>query len=291
MPTKVPEKESVATRILGAVLFAVLMLGTLVWGPLPFTFAIAVAAVIGSVELFSLFEAKGTAVPTAAIIGILGSLAYVFLAHFRGISSFGYVTVGIIFCSFMWYLFVLKHVKPTRAVAMTILAPLLAGLCLSHLVLLRDLVDGLQPANRGWLVVIFYIALIWVYDVVAWAVGRKIGKHKMAPAISPNKSWEGALAGTAGVLAASVLFRYLVQLSLGSNRFEWFSVWVALVIGLIVCILGPLGDLSESMIKRDFGVKDTGKIIPGHGGIMDRLDSTLFTAPAVFYFLYYFVNF
>ncbi len=163
---------------------------------------------------------------------------------------------------------------------------MLTGLCLSHLVLLRDLLDGF---NWGWLLLIFFIVLIWVYDVLAWAVGRKIGVHKMAPSISPNKSWEGIIAGTVGALAASVLLRWLLQLALGSSMWEWFSIGVALAIGAIVCVLGPLGDLSESLMKRDYGVKDMGKMIPGHGGIMDRFDSTLFTAPAVFYFLFYFV--
>lgn len=279
----------IVQRVLGAVLFAVVMLGTLVWGRLPFTFAIALASVIGTVELFSMFETKGAASPTAAIVGIAGSVAYVFLAHYKGPGCYGYVTVALLFTSFMWYMLVLKHVKPTKAVAMTVLAPLLAGLCLSHLVLLRDLVDGLSPSNRGWLLLIFFIALIWVYDVLAWAVGRKIGRHKMAPTTSPNKSWEGTVAGTAGVLAASLLFRWLIQLAIGSNKWEWFSIGVALMIGAIVCVLGPLGDLSESLLKREYGVKDMGKMIPGHGGIMDRFDSTLFTAPAVFYYLFYFV--
>lgn len=278
-------------RVLGAVLFAVVMLGTLIWGPLPFACAIALAAVIGSFELFSMFETKGAATPTAAILGIAASLAYVFLAHYRGLECYGYVTVGLLFASFMWYVLVLKHVKPTKAVALTVLAPLLVGLCLSHLVLIRDLVDGLAPENRGWLLLIFFMALIWVYDVLAWAVGRKIGAHKMAPSVSPNKSWEGAIAGTVGAVAASMLFRWLILLSLGSNRSEWgwFTAGVALVIAAIVCLLGPLGDLSESLMKRDYGVKDMGKMIPGHGGIMDRFDSTLFTAPAVFYYLFYFV--
>lgn len=273
-------------RVLGAVLFGVVMLGTLVWGPLPFTCAIALAAVIGSMELFSMFETRGAATPTAAIVGIAGSLAYVFLAYYKGPECYGYVTVGLLFVSFIWYMLVLRHVKPTKAVALTVLAPLLAGLCLSHLVLLRDLLDGF---NWGWLLLIFFIVLIWVYDVLAWAVGRKIGVHKMAPSISPNKSWEGTIAGTVGAMAASVLFRWLLQLALGSSMWEWFSIGVALAIGAIVCVLGPLGDLSESLMKRDYGVKDMGKMIPGHGGIMDRFDSTLFTAPAVFYFLFYFV--
>lgn len=283
--------SALAERVIGALLFAAVFLGTLFWGALPFTFGVAIASVIGSVELFNMFEKKGQAIPTAAIIGIAGSLAYVFLAYFRPIESFGYVTVGIVFLAFLWYMAVLRHVKPTGAVALTVLASLLTGLCLSHLVLLRDIVKikGGDHPNNGLWIVVFLILLVWVYDVSAWAVGRKLGRHKIAPNISPNKSLEGAIAGTIGVLAASVVFRMLIQWILGKNRFEWFSIGVALIIGVIVVVLGPLGDLSESLMKREYGLKDTGSLIPGHGGIMDRFDSTLFTAPAVFYFLFYFV--
>ncbi|MBK5093200.1 MAG: phosphatidate cytidylyltransferase [Actinobacteria bacterium] len=274
------EDSSVTERIIGAVLFAIVLLGTLIWGKLPFTIAVALAAALGSIELFGLFETKGEAVPTAAVLGILGSVAYVFMAHFKGIASFGYVTIAIVFFAFIWYMVVLRHVPPTKAVALTVLAPILAGLCLSHLVLLRDL-----PVKRSWLIVIFLVALIWVYDVLAWAIGRKIGRHKIALNISPSKSLEGAIAGTIGVLAASLLFRLIV---VSIEDYRWFSIGVALIIAAIVVILGPLGDLSESLIKRDYRVKDMGALIPGHGGIMDRFDSTLFVAPAVFYYLFYF---
>jgi len=275
------EDSSVAERVIGAVLFAIIFLGTLIWGKLPFTIAIALAAALGSIELFSLFETKGEAVPTAAVLGILGSVAYVFMAHFKGFASYGYVTIALVFLSFIWYMVVLRHVKPTKAVALTVLAPVLSGLCLSHLVLLREM-----PIRKSWLIVIFLMALIWVYDVVAWAIGRKLGRHKIAPSVSPNKSLEGAIAGTVGVIAASILFRLIV---VSIEEYRWFSIGVALVIAAIVVVLGPLGDLSESLIKRDYGVKDLGSLIPGHGGIMDRFDSTLFIAPAVFYYLLYFV--
>jgi phosphatidate cytidylyltransferase len=286
---RTPAEGGFSERIVGAVAFAVILIGTLIWGALPFTFAIALAGIIGSIELFSMFETKGQATPTAAAVGIAGSLAYIFLAHFKPIESIGYVTVGIIFVSFMWYMFVLRHVKPTKAVALTIFAPLLTGLCLSYLVLLRDFTSKASlHHNRGWWFVLFLIALIWVYDICAWAIGRKIGRHKMAPTISPNKSWEGTAAATVGVLAASVLFWLIITAINGSKEFPWFSWYCALIVGGLVVIFGPLGDLSESLMKRDYGIKDMGKMIPGHGGIMDRFDSTFFTAPVVFYVVYYF---
>jgi len=271
-------------------LFGVVFLGALVWGAVPFTFVVAAAAVIGSVELFSMFESKGQATPTAAVLGIGGSIAYVLLAHYKPVESFGYVTISLIFLSFIWYVFVLRHVKPTKAVALTVFAPLLSGFCLSYLVLIRDFAckHAAHP-NRGWWILLFMIALIWVYDICAWAVGRKIGYHKMVPDISPKKSWEGTIAGAIGVMAASVLFRFIITVIVGNKEFVWFSYGVALAIGALVVILGPLGDIAESLMKRDYGVKDMGAVIPGHGGIMDRFDSTIFTAPAVFYFLFYFV--
>lgn len=283
-------RKAVVEKVAGAIAFGVIFLGTLIWGALPFTFGVAVAAVIGSVELFSLFETQGQATRTAAILGIAGSITYVFLAHYRPLESIGYVTVGLIFMSFVWYMLILRHVKPTKAVALTVMAPMLTGLCLSHFVMIRDFAGRTSANhNNGLWVVLFVVALIWVYDIFAWMVGRKIGRHKMAPTISPNKSWEGTVAGTVAALGFSLLFRQLIQWTLGDARFAWFSLWVALVIGGLVCVLGPLGDFSESLIKRDYGVKDMGRLIPGHGGMMDRFDSSVFTAPAVFYFLLYFV--
>jgi phosphatidate cytidylyltransferase len=284
------ESRPVLEKVVGAILFGVIFLGTLLWGALPFTFGVALAAVIGSVELFSMFETKGEATPTAAVVGIAASIAYVFLAHYRPIESIGYVTIGLVFLSFMWYMLVLRHVKPTKAVALTIFAPLLSGLCLSYLVLLRDYAGATNPdRNNGWWLVVFIIVLIWIYDVFAWMVGRKIGRHKMAPGISPNKSWEGTIAGTLGALVGSIAAWAIIRAFMGHLKYGWFSIWVALVIAVIVCIFGPLGDLAESLMKREYDVKDMGSIIPGAGGIMDRFDSTLFTAPVVFYYLFYFV--
>lgn len=284
------ENRPVLEKVVGAIIFGIVFLGTLVWGALPFTFGVALAAVIGSVELFSMFETKGEATPTAAVLGIAASIAYVFLAHYRPIESIGYVTLGLIFLSFMWYVLVLRHVKPTKAVALTIFAPLLTGFCLSYLVLLRDYASATNPdKNNGWWLILFLIALIWIYDVFAWMIGRKIGRHKMSPSISPNKSWEGTIAGTVGVLAGSIALWAIIRTLMGHLKYGWFTIWVALVIAVIVCIFGPLGDLAESLMKRDYVVKDMGGLIPGHGGIMDRFDSTFFTAPVVFYYLFYFV--
>ncbi len=281
------ERTPVSTRVFGAILFGVVFLGTLIWGEIPFTVGISLFSAVGAAELYGMFEKKGIGLPVAALLGIAVSVAYVAFAQARPLESFGYITAALIFFSFLWFMLILRVARPTASVSMTVIAPLISGFCLSHLVLLRNAVDAASPNKKGglWLV-LFLIVLIWIFDILAWAVGRKIGRHKMAPVLSPKKSWEGLIAGTVGALGACVPLSLLIQAILGKNKIPWFSPGVALVISVLVCVLGPAGDLAESMIKRDFGVKDTGSIIPGHGGIMDRFDSTIFTAPAVFYYLY-----
>ncbi|MDD5748365.1 MAG: phosphatidate cytidylyltransferase [Actinomycetota bacterium] len=283
------EGESLSLRVMGAFIFVALFAGTLFWGGLPFTFGIAIACAIGSFEVFLMLERKGDTIPVAALIGTSGSVAYVFLAHVMPQESFGFVTLAIVILSFAWYMIVLKHVKPTKAIALTIFVPIITGFCLSHLVMMRDVVDKIEKHRSGLWIVLFVMSIVWMYDVAAWWAGRRFGQNKIAPSISPNKSWEGLVAGTITAIAVSVLLRFLVLWILGSDAYQWLSVPRAIVIALIVCVLGPLGDMSESMMKRDYGIKDMGSIIPGHGGIMDRFDSTLFTAPAIYYYLYYFV--
>ncbi len=285
-----PGSERLADRVLGAVLFVVVFLGCLYWGALPFTLAVAAAAAIGAAELFNMFENHGAALPTVAGVGIAGSIAYVVLAHFHPLESFGYVTAALVFLVLAAYIFFLRQERFTRAAALTLFASILTGFCMSHLVMLRDLAGGsIQATNRGWGLVLFMMALIWLYDVGAWAAGRKFGRRRIAPVLSPNKSLEGTIAGTVVALGVAVPLRLLVNILVGHEGYPWFSNYVAVAIALLVCLMAPLGDIAESMIKRDYGVKDLGSLIPGHGGIMDRLDSTLFTAPAVFYLLYYLV--
>jgi len=130
---------------------------------------------------------------------------------------------------------------------------------------------------QGGYLIISILVSIWVCDSAAYFLGTALGKHKLMPRISPNKSWEGAIAGfifsVITLIAAKALFLEFL---------EWRDT---IAIGIIIGILGQCGDLIESMIKRDSRVKDSSSIIPGHGGILDRFDSLLFTAPAVYLYL------
>lgn len=128
----------------------------------------------------------------------------------------------------------------------------------------------------GYTVVSIY-TMIWVCDSAAYYVGKSIGKHKLFPRVSPNKSWEGAIAGFLFAVATSIAAKYLVL--------DYLQLQQAIVLGVIVGLFGQLGDLFESLLKRDAGVKDSSNIIPGHGGILDRFDSLLFVSPIVYLYL------
>jgi phosphatidate cytidylyltransferase len=141
---------------------------------------------------------------------------------------------------------------------------------LGHLIVLRE-----TELGPWW--ILFALTVIWANDTFAFFVGNLAGRHKLSPAISPNKTVEGAVGGLSGGVLGAILFNRFFNM--GAGPFEVF--YLSIVIGT----LGILGDLVESLIKRGAGVKDTGNIIPGHGGVMDRVDSLLFAIPALYYYL------
>jgi phosphatidate cytidylyltransferase len=123
--------------------------------------------------------------------------------------------------------------------------------------------------------VILLFALVWINDAGAFFVGSAMGKKPLAPRISPKKTWEGTLGG----FAATVILALLVGL------FSRLSVWQGLFLGVVLGVAGPVGDLVESALKRGAGVKDSGAFLPGHGGVLDRIDSVIFCAPILYYFV------
>jgi phosphatidate cytidylyltransferase len=143
------------------------------------------------------------------------------------------------------------------------------GWFMGHLVFLRHL-----PGGFGY--IIFLSMAVVLNDVCAYVFGRLFGKHKMTPHISPKKTWEGAAGGLFGSLLAVVVFHY------ATPSLSWGKTVIA---GLIIAVAAPVGDLVVSVIKRDMAVKDSGNLIPGHGGLLDRCDSLLFATPAFYYYL------
>ena len=143
---------------------------------------------------------------------------------------------------------------------------------LGHLLLIRDL------HVHGRLVALPCCSTVWAADTFAYFGGRLLGRHKMAPTLSPSKTWEGFVIGAlAGVFVAFV--------TLYDTRHTYLPVWKAVVLGVVVVIAAAVGDLFESMLKRDMQVKDTGRLLGGHGGILDRVDALLFASAASYYLL------
>jgi phosphatidate cytidylyltransferase len=171
--------------------------------------------------------------------------------------------------------FVLKGLAETRttttaAVGATVLGTAWIGLGLAHMLLLREV------ETHGTLLAFTVLLAVFAADTVAYFVGRLIGRHKLAPVVSPGKTWEGLIAGT--VVAIAVPFFALYE-----DRREFLAIWETLVLGAAIAVAAPLGDLFESALKRDMQVKDTGRLLGGHGGMLDRIDALLFTAFAAYY--------
>jgi len=147
------------------------------------------------------------------------------------------------------------------------------GITYSYLILLREC----KPSS-GFHWMIYLITTIWLNDAIAYILGIKFGKHKLSPDISPNKSIEGSLAGlTAGIIWSLFL-----------SKFIGISILHAIVLGCFISILAQIGDLSESLLKRKMQVKDSGSLLPGHGGVLDRMDSFILTVPVLYYYLLFF---
>jgi len=166
-----------------------------------------------------------------------------------------------------------------KNLGVTILGILYIGLFASALIAIREYYPTVNDLyQKGGYVIISMLSTIWICDSAAFFGGTALGKHKLFSRISPNKSWEGALFGFVFAIFTMLLAKLVVL-----DFLSWSNV---VVLGIIIGIIGQLGDLVESSIKRDAGVKDSSSIIPGHGGIYDRFDSLLFSAPAVWYFLH-----
>lgn len=266
-PAAPPEAggRDLPTALITAGVIAVLAIVCLVIGRTATTYFAALIVGVASVEIYAAFRNHGYR--PAALIGILGSVALVIASYERGDAAYPIVTVLVVLFALFWYLAEVVRGEPTVNVAMTLLGfgyvgilGGFAGLVLTH-VHGVGLILGMAICAIG-------------YDVAGYFVGSAIGRTPLAPRISPHKTVEGLVAG----MAASVLLGLVV-----AGQITPWSVGSGLVLGIAVAIAAPLGDLCESMIKRDLGVKDLGTLLPGHGGVIDRFDAILFSLPVVYY--------
>ena len=206
------------------------------------------------------------------IEGILLSMVILIAASTGKFPLLAASVSGAVIISFISYLFQLHSLKDQPDISVIgkkVLGFIAIPLLMSHLMMIRALPDGIV-----WILLLFLIAAVG--DIAAFFVGSTYGKRKLMPTVSPGKSWEGAIASIVGSLVSASVYKYFLMPDIAMTHIVALS--------LIANILAQMGDLSESLIKRSAGAKDSGSIFPGHGGVLDRLDAFLFSAPFMFYY-------
>ena len=242
-------------------------------GPAATVALVSVIVAGAAVEVYSGLR-KQHAHP-AALLGIVACTAMPVAAYNIGERAFPVVMVLLVLFSMLWYLFGVSKTRPVVGIAMTVLGFAYVGVFAGFAGLLLAMPNGIGA-------IIGVAACAIAYDVGGYLVGSMMGKTRITPHISPNKTLEGLVAGMGASLVVGILLGLF-----GLN--PWDGIAAGFGLGLVCAVIAPLGDLCESMLKRDIGVKDFGDLLPGHGGILDRFDTILFCLPAAFYLLWYIV--
>lgn len=268
--------NNLLARLAIAAVFIPLIFVLTLLGNIPFLVFVELLVILGLFEFCGIVELKETSIPRLPLILI--GVAFPIFAYLWGETK---LLPLIVLSSTVIALFVVLtgNVKQgLLRVSSFVLGILYIPLGLSFVVLMRQLPSWSgQDYKIGGLWVIFVLLSIWSCDTFAYFVGIAIGKHPLSFQISPKKTWEGAIAGFLGAILAAP-FCYFVF-------FKEVSLVHLLIISVIIGIFGQIGDLLESLLKRDADVKDASKLIPGHGGVLDRFDSLLFVSPLIYFYL------
>jgi len=265
-----------AVRIIVAILGIPVIVGFCMWGGLAFLFFVGIIALVSFYEFYLMLKSKNADINLT--VGMISVLLILLNAYYNFIST-AYLFAIIMIVLLLHELFRNKG-SGINNIGGTVLALFYVGYFSSFLIDIREFYTDLPMLyERGGYLIITVMSTIWICDSAAYFFGSAFGKHKLFPRVSPNKSWEGAIAGFIFPILTVVAAKYITI-----EFMEWDQ---AIGIGLIVGIFGQLGDLVESLMKRDANVKDSSSIIPGHGGIFDRFDSLIFSAPIIYLFLFY----
>jgi phosphatidate cytidylyltransferase len=232
---------------------------------------VTLVVVLAAAEAFAAF--RRSQYHPATLLGLVAVLSLMFETYNKGVSALPLILVLLVASCFVWYLSrVEAAADPVAGMAATVFVFGWVGGFGSFATLLLN--PSLFPHRHGVAFLLAAVIITVAADVTALLVGSAMGRHPLAPSISPNKSWEGVIGGAlAAVLAAVIIVHFIHPWTVGK----------AAVLGLVVAVVSPLGDLSQSMIKRHLGLKDMGSILPGHGGLLDRFDGLLFVLPATYF--------
>ncbi len=249
--------SDILVRIASGAVYLVVMIGSVMWGNIPTALMLSVASGICAFEFYRMLR-RDAKLPNE-LVGIVTAVLYAPVALWLHLGGMAVLTLLLMLTLLVWYVFY-QRARITD-VCLSFFGAIYTGMLPASALLIRPVLD--EPWGGVVLLIIFLS--VWLNDILAYLVGSAFGKHKLAPKVSPNKSWEGFVAG----VMASML-TWLLMLLVPGVAITW---WEALIFGLVCGLLGVIGDLAESRMKRNSGVKDSGTIMPGHGGLLDRMDS------------------
>lgn len=253
------------TRLISGIVLVIIALATIISGSWILFFTLLAVSLIGMRELYKVMKVSDEHVTVLELVGYLGAVLY-YIAMKADFGNYGTMAI-IISMILILFVYVFGYPKYRAEQVMAVFFGMVyVAVMLSFIYLTRSLPDG------KFLVWLIFLCS-WGCDTCAYCVGMLIGKHKMAPVLSPKKSIEGAVGGVAGAALLGVIYAAATQGKMAEYA--------------LICAVGALismvGDLAASAIKRNQNIKDYGKLIPGHGGILDRFDSVIITAPVIYY--------
>jgi len=256
------------------VLFAIVFVA--VWFDSPaYSVVLAVFATLGALEFFGM--AGLPRYHPLTIFGLVWVLLFILVAHFEG-NYTPLLLASAVGFSLIWLIFSTSVKDAAVYWAWTLAGIIYIGWMMSHFIPLRQLDSaGGTDIGRDW--VLFALFTNIAVDTAAFFVGRAWGRHRLAVTISAKKTWEGAVAGFAAAIATALVLTVILP------NLANVPYWQAAVLGTLVGVFAQLGDLAESLLKRSAGLKDSGTMVPGHGGLLDRMDSIIFTVVVVYYYV------
>ena len=265
-----PTRSSIGLRVGTGLAAAVVALAAFKLGTVTSLALCLVVVTFAAGECFSVLRKAGY--HPATLLGLVGTISLMIGAYDKGVAALPLVLILLIAFTFVWYMCGIESGSPVAGTAATLLTVGWVSLFGAYSALLLS--PSLFPDRHGIAFLLGAIIATVANDVGALAVGSWLGRHPLAPSISPNKTWEGLVGGTVVTLAISAAVVGAIH--------PW-TPSKALLLGVVVSVVAPLGDLAESLLKRDLRLKDMGTLLPGHGGVLDRVDALIFVLPATYY--------
>ncbi len=260
-------------RVISAIVAIPILLAAIWFGDPWLSIVVSLFVLLGTFEFYRLGNSAGW--QPFSIIGIILALLFILNTHSDDAKTTPLLITGAILIPLTRVIWQYDGQRAFINWIWTVAGVFYVGWMMSHFLLLRDLDDG-----RSWVLIALFAT--FASDTSAYFTGRALGKHKMAPAISPGKTWEGAIGGLVGAAAATVALIVIT----GVDDIGYAKI---IPLGFLISIFAQVGDLTESALKRNADTKDAGSLIPGHGGVLDRLDSIIFTIVLVYYYVIWIV--